>query len=79
MARVDWKERVVVDPQVHHGDPCIKGTRIPVSIIVGSIADGMSIDEVRAAYPQLSVEDIRAALAYAAEVLRQEVIFPITG
>lgn len=79
MARIDWKERVVVDPQVHHGDPCIKGTRIPVSIIVGSVADGMSIDEVRTAYPQLSVEDIRAALAYAAEVLRQEVIIPIAG
>ncbi len=76
MARVDWRERVVIDPDVHHGDPCIKGTRIPVSVIVGSIADGMSPDEVRAAYPQLSLRDIRAALAYAAEVLRHEVIAP---
>jgi uncharacterized protein (DUF433 family) len=79
MARVDWKDRLVIDPQVHHGDPCIKGTRIPVSIIVGSIADGMSIDEVSAAYPQLSAEDARAALSYAAEVLRHEVILPIAG
>jgi len=79
MSRVDWKERVVIDPQIHHGDPCIKGTRIPVSIIVGSIADGMSMDEVRAAYPQLSVEDVQAALAYAAEVLRQEIIIPIAS
>lgn len=51
MSRVDWKERVIVDPDIHHGDPCIKGTRIPVSIIVGSVADKMSLEEVRVAYP----------------------------
>ncbi|MEK7371964.1 MAG: DUF433 domain-containing protein [candidate division NC10 bacterium] len=79
MPRVDWKARVVMDPEVHHGDPCIKGTRVPVSIIVGSIADGMDPEEVHAAYPQLSVEDIRAALAYAAEVLQREVIIPLAG
>jgi uncharacterized protein (DUF433 family) len=76
MSRTDWKERVVIDPHVHHGDPCIKGTRVPVSTIVGSIADGLSMEEVRTAYPQLSLEDIRAALAYAADLLRQEVIIP---
>jgi len=79
MARVDWRDRVVIAPDVHHGDPCIKGTRIPVSVIVGSIADGMSTDEVRAAYPQLSLPDIQAALAYAAEVLQHEVIVPTPG
>ena len=79
MPRVDWKARVVMDPEVHHGDPCVKGTRVPVSIIVGSIADGMGVEEVRAAYPQLSAEDIRAALAYAAEVLQREVIIPLAG
>lgn len=79
MARVDWRDRVVIAPDVHHGDPCIKGTRIPISVIVGSIADGMSTDEVRAAYPQLLLEDIKAALAYAAEVLRHEVIVPTPG
>jgi len=68
-----------MDPEVHHGDPCVKGTRVPVSIIVGSIADGMGVEEVRAAYPQLSAEDIRAALAYAAEVLQREVIIPLAG
>lgn len=36
MSRVDWRERVIIDPDVHHGNPCIKGTRIPVSVIVGS-------------------------------------------
>jgi len=79
MSRIDWKDRVVIDPEIHHGDPCIKGTRIPVSVIVGSIADGMSISEVLEAYPQLTTEDIRAALAYAAEVLRHEIIVPMAG
>ena len=79
MSRVDWKERVVFDPEIHNGDPCVKGTRIPVSIIVGSVADGLSHSEVLVAYPQLTQEDIHAALAYAAEVLRREVIIPMAG
>ena len=36
----DWRERIVIDPGIHHGEPCIKGTRVPVSVIVGSVADG---------------------------------------
>lgn len=79
MPRIDWKERIIINREIHHGDPCIKGTRIPVSIIVGSIADGMSISEVRQAYPQLTPEDIHAALAYAAEVLRREVVISMAG
>jgi uncharacterized protein (DUF433 family) len=79
ISRIDWKDRVVIDPEIHHGDPCIKGTRIPASVIVGSIADGMSVSEVLEAYPQLTPEDIRAALAYAAEVLRHELIVPMAG
>ena len=79
MPRTDWKERVVIDPNIHHGDPCIRGTRVPVSTIVGSMADGMSAEDVRGAYPQLTVEDIRAALAYAAEALRRDVILPLAG
>jgi uncharacterized protein (DUF433 family) len=79
MGRTDWKGRVTIDPEVHHGDPCIRGTRVPVSIVVGSIADGMTIEEVREAYPQITVEDVRAALAYAADVLRSEVILPLAS
>lgn len=79
ISRIDWKDRVVIGPEIHHGDPCIKGTRIPVSVIVGSVADGMSVSEVLEAYPQLTPEDIRAALAYAAEVLRHELIVPMAG
>ena len=67
MTRVSWQERVAIDPEVHHGDPCIKGTRIPVAMIVGSLADDMTPEEILHAYPQLTSDDIRAALAYAAD------------
>jgi len=74
-----WQERIVVDPGIHHGDPCIKGTRVPVTIVVGSLADGLSFDDIRAAYPQIANEDIYAALAYAAEVMRQEIVLPLSA
>lgn len=79
MARVDWRERVVIDPDIHHGDPCIRGTRIPVAMIVGSLAGGMSLEEILREYPRLSEEDIRAALAYAAEVLEDEPPVPLVA
>ena len=77
MTRVEWRGRVVVDENIHHGDPCIKGTRIPVSILVGSLADGMTVAEVIEEYPQLTPDDVAAALAYAAEVLKQELVLPV--
>jgi len=48
---MNWRRRIVIDPAIHHGDPCIKGTRVPVSIIVASIADGDTTEEVLNAYP----------------------------
>jgi len=60
-------------------DPCIRGTRVPVRTIIGSLADGMSADEIRDAYPQLGLEDISAALAYAAEVLKDDVVIPLSA
>jgi uncharacterized protein (DUF433 family) len=77
VGRIRWQERVVIAPDVHHGDPCIKGTRIPVAMIVGSLADGMATEEIQKAYPQLTVEDIQAALAYAADVISQDVLAPL--
>ena len=77
MTRVEWRGRVVVDENIHHGDPCIKGTRIPVSILVGSLADGMTVAEVIEEYPQLTPDAVAAALAYAAEVLKQELVLPV--
>ena len=74
-----WQDRISIDPEIHHGNPCIKGTRIPVAMVVGSLADGMTFDDLREAYPQLTNEDIYAALAYAAEVMRQEIVYPLSA
>ena len=55
-----WQDRVAIDPDIHHGDPCIKCTRIPVATVVGSLADGMNFDEFLLAYPQLTWDDLNA-------------------
>ena len=65
--RIDWHEYITVDPEIHHGEPCIKGTRIPVSMIVKSIEDGILSEEILKEYPQLTEEAIQAALAYASD------------
>ncbi len=78
MRRIPWRDRVVVDADLHHGDPCIRGTRIPVQTLIASLADGMTSDEILGAYPQLSTEDILGALSYAADVLRHEVMIPLS-
>jgi uncharacterized protein (DUF433 family) len=79
MKRTAWQQRVVVESDIHHGEPCIAGTRIPVRMIVGSLADGLTFEQIVAEYPQLSPEDILAALAYAAEVLHQESLLPLSA
>lgn len=61
------EQRVVADPSVLDGVPHVRGTRLPVAVILGGLAEGLSDDEIRDEYPQLTHEDIRAALAYAAE------------
>ncbi|MBI3597050.1 MAG: DUF433 domain-containing protein [Nitrospirae bacterium] len=65
------KNRVVIDPKVMGGKPVIKGTRVPVQVIVGGLAGGMAIGEVCKEY-RVTAEDVQAALAYAAEALAEE-------
>ena len=67
-------ERISIDPQVCFGKPCIRGTRVWVSLIVDNLAAGIPEAELLAAYPQLKTEDIRAALSYAAEMTRERII-----
>jgi uncharacterized protein (DUF433 family) len=74
---MSWRDRIVIDPAIHHGDPCIKGTRVPVSVIVGSIADGDTSEELLDAYPQLTADDIRAALKFAAEAVNNADFIPL--
>ena len=59
-------ERIVIDPKICHGQPVIRGTRMPVALVVGSLAGGMSFEEAQQEY-DLSTEDIRAALEFAEE------------
>jgi uncharacterized protein (DUF433 family) len=67
-------ERISIDPNVCFGKPCIRGTRIWVSLLLDFLAVGMTVEEILAEYPQLAVEDIRAALAYGAEMSRERYV-----
>jgi uncharacterized protein (DUF433 family) len=71
-------DRVVVDPKICHGKPVIRGTRMPVALVVGSLAGGMSFEEVQREY-DLSIDDIRAALKFAGEVGRAGAASPVAG
>ena len=66
--------RITVEPDKMDGIPCIRGLRIPVATIVGMGAEGMSEEEILEAYPDLELEDIREALRYAAEAVREREI-----
>jgi uncharacterized protein (DUF433 family) len=69
--------RVTVRPDQMGGVPCIRGLRIPVATVVGMVAEGMTEDEILKAYPDLEPEDIREALRYAAEAVREREL-PLT-
>lgn len=68
---MDWKDRITIDPHVCHGKPCIKGTRIWVSLILDFLASGDSVEDVLREYPQLTREDVLACIAYGAEMARE--------
>lgn len=65
---------ISVDPQVAHGQACIRGTRIPVSVVLDCIAAGMADEAILAEYPTLTVDAIRAAAAYGALLAREEIL-----
>lgn len=69
---INWKERIVSDPAVLVGKPVIKGTRISVELILGWLANEWSFEQILEAYPHITREDILAALAFAAEMMRDE-------
>ena len=71
---MDWKQRVSVDPMICHGKACIMGTRIMVSVILDNLAEGIIEQEILKSYPSLTSEDIKAAIAYAAELSRERLI-----
>jgi uncharacterized protein (DUF433 family) len=74
---VDWREHLTCDPQVCHGQLCAKGTRVFVTNILDSLAEGASREEILRSYPSLRPEHIDAAIAYAAELAREESLLPL--
>ena len=70
-------DRIVIDPDVHHGKPVIRGTRVPVTRILGGLAGGMSREEIAREY-EVTDQDIQAALEYALELIESEEFYPLT-
>jgi uncharacterized protein (DUF433 family) len=73
----NWRQRVSVDPEVCHGRPCIKGTRVMVSIILDYLWAGETREEILQQYPTLCSEDIDAALGYATWLAHEEEVHPL--
>ncbi len=73
----DWQERIVVDPKVLVGKPLIKGTRLSVEFILDLLANDWTIEQVLSEYPQLEREDVMAVLKYAAEMAKEEKVYPL--
>ena len=69
---MEWREHIVVDPAVLVGKPVIKGTRISVELLLDRFADGWSYDDVLAAYPHLTREQVQAAVTFASELFKEE-------
>ena len=71
---MNWQDHILVDPHVCHGKACIKGTRILVSVVLDNLAAGQTPEEIVTSYPSLTTEDVRATMAYAAELARERVL-----
>lgn len=66
-----WQDSITIEPDVCHGKACVKGTRIPVTVILDNLAAGVTMEEITQSYPSLSVNVIQAVLAYAADLARE--------
>jgi len=77
MGNEDVLERIAVDPKVMVGKPVIRGTRIPVALILRMLGQGIPTEEILRDYPRLERADIEAAIAYAARVVEHEDVFPL--
>ena len=69
-----WQDRISSDPRICHGVACITGTRVPVSVVLDNVAGGATREEILTSYPSLSGDDIDAAIAYAADVVRERIV-----
>jgi uncharacterized protein (DUF433 family) len=71
---MDWREYITVDPEVCHGKPCVKGTRVMVSVILDNLAVGQTPEEIMKSYPSVDREAIQASIAYAADLARERFV-----
>jgi len=76
---LEWRDYLTSDPAICHGQLCAKGTRVFVTNILDSIAEGATRDQIMMSYPSLKLEHIDAALAYAAELAHEESLLPLMG
>ena len=76
---MSWQDRITVDPAVCHGQACVKGTRIMVSVVLDNLAAGVETKEILGSYPSLAEEDVQAAIAYAADLARERTVPLPTG
>lgn len=73
----DWNEKVTINPDICHGKACIRGTRIMVSVLLDNLAEGLSPEKIVDEYPPITLDDVRAAISYAATLTREEEILPL--
>ena len=71
---MDWKAYISSDPQIMHGTVCLRGTRIPVSVVLDNLAAGEAPEHILEQYPSLKPEHILAALGYAADLVRERIV-----
>ena len=71
---MNWQDYITVDPSICHGKACIKGTRVMVTVILDNLAAGLDAEEVVKSYPSVSREAVQAALLYAAELAKEQVV-----
>ncbi len=69
-----WQEYIAVDPNVCHGQACVAGTRVMVSVVLDNLAAGLTAEEIAESYPSVSADAVRAALRYAAELAKERVV-----
>ncbi len=74
---MSWQDRIIVDPAILVGKPIIKGTRIAVEFVLELLAEKWTYEQVLSNYPQLTEDDLQAALHYAVEMLKRERVYPL--
>jgi uncharacterized protein (DUF433 family) len=72
-----WPQRIIIDPKVCHGKACVRGTRVLASVVLDNLAEGLSPAEIVQEYPPLTLEDVRAVVAYAAALAREQELVPL--